>query len=195
MKRVTLKLLIIALASALCQAIAFADQIAGTATGSFGQNNTAYSHQATWSFNQGTLVYTGADFTGDTAQLSALSPLGTFHLNAPFFSWGPQTTFNLHLQFSAPPKALGDFSADVDASIFVLESGLVQIRFQDTPVSIGGIFDLTIEDITIGSLLGYSCDQTLQAHISNVSSSVPEPAAILLFGTMIGAAVWLRKRA
>ncbi len=197
MKRLTAKLFIVTLAIALCQAMAFADPIEGTATGAYGNNTPSGS--AIWSFGQfrqGSLVYTGADFFGDTNQPGALSPLGTFHLNAPGFSSGPNTTFTLRLAFSKPPGASADFFANVDASIFFLASGLVRIEFEDTPITVnytGGSFALTVEDITLGSLLGFSCDQTLKAHISDVRPGVPEPSAILLLGVM-GAAVWTTKK-
>src|SRR3954466_14274905 len=94
-------LVILMFAVLVVSTTAFGEAIAGTATGKF--NNST----STLNFGYlptGSLVYTGSPFAGTTTQAGDLTPLGSFHLNAPggndLFGDDIEGTFTLHLAFT-----------------------------------------------------------------------------------------------
>ena len=215
MKSGMVKLFVIALAVMLCQAIAFADVVpyAGSTTGAFSAGTP------------GDLTFTGTTFSGKTTDdlgcfllgtcgWALAIPLGQFDLSNPpggLFNDHPDVyngkTFTLTIDFTAPDQVTGTdtkFTANLSGTIhwysllnpMTIDFGGVTQLIDFGPGTNGvGSFDFEVDN----PLIIFNDSPTLYGEITHAQAGpdpVPEPAALVLFGTMLlGVGIWRKSKA
>jgi hypothetical protein len=212
MKSATVKVFVVALAVVLCQAMAFADIVpyAGSTTGAFSAGTPTDLKFAGTNFSGSTQDGIGCFLLG-TCGWSLGINLGKFNLSNPGFRKPDvydNKTFTLTVDFTAPDQVAGGdklFTANLSGTIHWIDLGnpmTIDFGGATQHITFGpgtngvGSFDFEVENPFI--LLDDS--PTLYGEILNAQAgpnppAVPEPAAIVLFGTMVlGIGLWRKAR-
>jgi hypothetical protein len=153
--------------------------VSGSTTGTF---SPTLSH----------LSFTGASFGPTTSDTLTL---GSFNLDNGSFTYNG--TFDLTVTFTAPPGTsgspiVGNLSGSVTGN-----SGSVTVTFTNPTLFTfpGGSFDLSANTVT-ANLDSNGGVSTLTGILSNETrtSTVPEPASFLLFGTLAATLGFARRK-
>lgn len=175
--------------------------VSGTTQGSFdggaAANNVAL----------GPLTFQGAAFSTPitTGNPAVQVNVGAFNLN-PLFVFGVANghTFNLVVNFSAPPGAPGGpqtFTASLSGVVTLLTADTINVDFNNTPQVFnytGGTFSFSVADINVPEHASnwYNVVGSITATSTRPPTTpTPEPLSMLLLGTgLAGVATTLRRR-
>jgi hypothetical protein len=222
MKSAMVKLFVIALAVVLCQAIAFADVVSfsGSTTGTFSAGTPADLSFTGTNFS-GITSDTAFPPLGCLIMPCGYAlniNFGSVTLSRPASGSDiyDNDNFILHVLFEVPADVNGgtqNFTADLDGKIKKngVNPDALDIDFSDVPKLItfgpgpggAGHFDLQIDDISSLGIAGsgpftaaIKGDITYMTVTGDPTPAVPEPASIVLFGTMLlGVGIWRKSKA